>query len=81
MDSSASERRREHVAGNTPISNMGLSVRAKNALHRAGYRTELDVSRMNAEDVSLLKNVGVVTLGEIRRALESRGMSLSDSAT
>jgi len=62
-----------------PISNLGLSVRARNCL-RGHVQTVGDVVAMSESDVLDLENLGIVTLMEIKSALAKHGLSLSGAS-
>lgn len=59
-----------------PIENLGLSSRAFNCLKRNGINTVADLVRMTADELCELRNFGSTSLGEVKGALASQGMSL-----
>ncbi len=58
----------EAEGGDLPIQSLTLSVRAKNALMKAGYRTLGDILDLDAETLSGIPNIGATT---VRNILES----------
>ncbi|HHK43035.1 MAG TPA: DNA-directed RNA polymerase subunit alpha [Planctomycetaceae bacterium] len=59
-----------------PISDLELSVRARNCLDGANIRTLRDLVRMPEAEVMNLKNLGKTSLTEIKAKLEGLGLSL-----
>ena len=59
-----------------PISELELSVRARNCLDGANLHTLGDLVRMNETEVMGLKNLGKTSLTEIKNKLAERGLSL-----
>lgn len=63
----------------SPISELELSVRARNCLDGANLQTLRDLVMMNETDVMNLKNLGKTSLTEIKSKLAERGLSLGMS--
>ena len=63
----------------TPISDLELSVRARNCLDGANLRTLLDLVSLSENEVINLKNLGKTSLTEIKNKLSERGLSLGMS--
>ncbi|MCB9914412.1 MAG: DNA-directed RNA polymerase subunit alpha [Planctomycetes bacterium] len=59
-----------------PISDLELSVRARNCLDGANMRTLYDLVTMSENEVMNLKNLGKTSLTEIKAKLSERGLSL-----
>lgn len=59
-----------------PISELELSVRARNCLDSADLRTMRDLVSMGENEVMNLKNLGKTSLTEIKSKLAERGLSL-----
>ncbi len=59
-----------------PISDLELSVRARNCLDGANIRTLRDLVRLPEAEVMNLKNLGKTSLTEIKAKLEQLGLSL-----
>jgi DNA-directed RNA polymerase subunit alpha len=59
-----------------PISDLELSVRARNCLDGANLQTLRDLVRMSEAEVMNLKNLGKTSLTEIKNKLAERGLSL-----
>jgi DNA-directed RNA polymerase subunit alpha len=59
-----------------PISDLELSVRARNCLDGANLRTLFDLVTLSENEVMNLKNLGKTSLTEIRNKLAERGLSL-----
>jgi DNA-directed RNA polymerase subunit alpha len=59
-----------------PISDLELSVRARNCLDSANLTTMRDLVSMNESEVMKLKNLGKTSLTEIKSRLAERGLSL-----
>jgi DNA-directed RNA polymerase subunit alpha len=59
-----------------PISDLELSVRARNCLDGANMRTLLDLVTLSENEVMNLKNLGKTSLTEIITKLAERGLSL-----
>ena len=59
-----------------PISELELSVRARNCLDGANLRTLFDLVRLSESEVMNLKNLGKTSLTEIKNKLSERGLSL-----
>jgi DNA-directed RNA polymerase subunit alpha len=60
----------------SPISDLELSVRARNCLDGANLQTLRDLVSMSEEEVMNLKNLGKTSLTEIKAKLAERGLSL-----
>jgi DNA-directed RNA polymerase subunit alpha len=79
------ERNREQnklqSALSAPISELELSVRARNCLDGANITTLAQLVAMSEEEVMNLKNLGKTSLTEIKNKLADRGLSLGMSAT
>ena len=58
-----------------PISELELSVRARNCLDGANLRTLMDVVSLTESEVMHLKNLGKTSLTEIKQKLAERGLS------
>ena len=59
-----------------PLSVLGLSVRASNALLISGFSTLKDVVALTEIELRQLRGVGRGTLTEIKTKLSSRGLTL-----
>ncbi len=59
-----------------PLSDLELSVRARNCLDSANMHTMRDLVSMSEADVMTLKNLGKTSLQEIRAKLADRGLRL-----
>ena len=59
-----------------PISDLELSVRAKNCLDGANVQTLKDLVTLSETDVMNLKNLGKTSLTEIKAKLAECGLSL-----
>ena len=64
-----------------PISEMGLSVRARNCLNREGWTTASQLVGKSLEDLLAVKNMGRKTAEEILAAVSELSLRLSDQAT
>ncbi|MDZ4775000.1 MAG: DNA-directed RNA polymerase subunit alpha [Planctomycetota bacterium] len=60
----------------SPISDLELSVRARNCLDGANLQTLRDLVAMSENEVMNLKNLGKTSLTEIKNKLAERGLSL-----
>ena len=60
----------------SPISELELSVRARNCLDGANLQTLRDLVRLSENEVMNLKNLGKTSLTEIKNKLAERGLSL-----
>ncbi|MGI6401930.1 MAG: DNA-directed RNA polymerase subunit alpha C-terminal domain-containing protein [Thermoguttaceae bacterium] len=60
----------------TPVEDMGLSVRAKKCMRRLGIQTLRDLISRTAETLLETKNFGVTSLKEVRDKLAERGLHL-----
>ncbi|MEZ6005290.1 MAG: DNA-directed RNA polymerase subunit alpha [Planctomycetota bacterium] len=58
-----------------PISELELSVRARNCLDGANLRTLMDLVSLSESEVMHLKNLGKTSLTEIKQKLAERGLS------
>ncbi len=58
-----------------PVSELELSVRARNCLDGANLRTLLDVVSLSENEVMHLKNLGKTSLTEIKQKLAERGLA------
>ena len=58
-----------------PISELELSVRARNCLDGANLRTLMDVVSLTEGEVMHLKNLGKTSLTEIKQKLAERGLA------
>ncbi|HPF14086.1 MAG: DNA-directed RNA polymerase subunit alpha [Planctomycetes bacterium] len=58
-----------------PISELELSVRARNCLDGANLRTLMDVVSLSENEVMHLKNLGKTSLTEIKQKLAERGLA------
>jgi DNA-directed RNA polymerase subunit alpha len=59
-----------------PLTDLELSVRARNCLDSANLKTMGDLVRMSENEVMNLKNLGKTSLTEIKTKLAERGLSL-----
>ncbi len=59
-----------------PVTELDLSVRAQNCLESENIRTISELVRMKEEDLVKLRNFGRVTLKEIEKKLQERGLRL-----
>ncbi|MCP5022456.1 MAG: DNA-directed RNA polymerase subunit alpha [bacterium] len=62
-----------------PVSELELSVRARNCLDGASLRTLLDVVSLSESEVMHLKNLGKTSLSEIKAKLADRGLAFGMS--
>ncbi|MBL4769692.1 MAG: DNA-directed RNA polymerase subunit alpha [Planctomycetes bacterium] len=62
-----------------PVSELELSVRARNCLDGANLRTLLDVVSLSESEVMHLKNLGKTSLSEIKAKLADRGLAFGMS--
>ena len=60
----------------SPISDLELSVRARNCLDGANLQSLRDLVRLSENEVMNLKNLGKTSLTEIKNKLAERGLSL-----
>ncbi len=60
----------------TPVDALGLSVRAINGMRNASVRTIGELTRKSEADILRVRNVGNLTLAEIRNRLSERGLHL-----
>ena len=65
---------------NQPISDLELSVRARNCLDGANIQTIADLVNMSENEVMNLKNLGKTSITEIKSQLAERGLSLGMQA-
>ena len=63
----------------SPISELELSVRARNCLDGANLQTLRDLVRLSENEVMNLKNLGKTSLTEIKNKLAERGLALGMS--
>lgn len=63
----------------TPVSELNLSVRARKCMIRLGISTLGELICHTADDLLECKNFGVTTLNEVREALASKGIRLSQT--
>lgn len=68
---------RSQLKTETPIDNIGLSVRAYNCLKRAGYNTVGEVAAMSQDDISKVRNLGNRCCHEIYDRLSGRGLEIN----
>ncbi len=61
---------------NTPIDQMGLSVRASNCLDTQGISTAGELARMSEADLLTLRNLGKTSLQDIKAKLDALGLSI-----
>ena len=59
-----------------PLSHLGLTIRAINALLNNGFRTVGDVVAMTEVDLTRLPRFGPATLADIKTKLSARGLAL-----
>ena len=64
----------------TPLSDLELSVRARNCLDGANLRTVGDLVSLSENEVMNLKNLGKTSLTEIKNKLAEHGLSLGMAA-
>ena len=64
-----------------PLSDLELSVRARNCLDSANLQTLRDLVTMSESEVMKLKNLGKTSLTEIKTRLAERGLSLGMSVS
>lgn len=62
----------------TPIDTWELSVRTNNALDKYGIKYEHQLTSLSLKEVFKWKNVGKISINEIRRYLAKRDLSLKD---
>lgn len=67
------------VESDEPVENLDLPIRPYNALKRNGVRTVGDLLRLSDSDILRMRNMGVVSLSEIDRALSGRGFKRQPS--
>jgi len=65
------------VTMQTPISDLGLSVRSFNCLKRAGKNTLRDIAEMTEDDLLQIRNLGRKSAEEIIGKIKSYGLDLS----
>ena len=70
-------RSNEEEEPTVPISDLELSVRAYNALMRAGYRTLNDLINSSALKLRRVRNLGTKTIKEIIDVVKEHGYELS----
>ncbi len=70
------EEDQQHKALEMSIDDMDLSVRSYNCLKRAGINTIEDLTRRSREDMLKVRNLGLKSLEEVIKKLESYGFSL-----
>jgi hypothetical protein len=61
---------------NEPVEVLNLSVRGRKAMFKLGVSTLRELTQKTADDVLTAKNIGVMTLNEIRKALVQKGLKL-----
>lgn len=61
------------------IEEMDLSVRSFNCLKRAGIHTVDDLTKKTRDDMSKVRNLGIKSIDEISKKLESYGLSLKNN--
>ena len=64
---------------NTPIEELNLSVRAEKVLKESGIYFVRDLIRKTPEELLKLKRMGRLSVKEIQKALEEKGLSLPPS--
>lgn len=62
----------------TPIEDLGLSVRSHNCLRQAGKNTLCDIADMSEEDLSRVKNLGRKSALEIIECVKKYGIELRE---
>lgn len=63
-----------------PISNLNLSVRARNCLDAENVRSIRQLAKMTEQDLLELRNFGQTSLKEVKKRLGERGIALAGSA-
>ncbi|MHC4424350.1 MAG: DNA-directed RNA polymerase subunit alpha C-terminal domain-containing protein [Planctomycetota bacterium] len=61
---------------NRPVDDLRLSVRARKCLERLGIHTLADLTRKTDAELLGVKNFGVTSLNEIKKALSNAGLAL-----
>lgn len=64
----------------TPIEELGLGSREYGLLTRAGIHTVEQLMEMTEADLNDLRNSGVKSVANIKRALEARGLALKEAS-
>lgn len=70
------EEDKQHKALEMSIDDMDLSVRSYNGLKRAGINTIEDLTKRSKDDMLKVRNLGIKSLEEVIKKLESYGFSL-----
>lgn len=65
----------------TPIKELGLSVRSYNSLRRAGKDTLRDIVEMTETDLSKIRNLGRKSAMEVKEKIASHGLTLKEEFT
>lgn len=65
----------------TPIEELGLSVRSYNSLRRAGKDTLRDIVEMTETDLSKIRNLGRKSAMEVKEKIASHGLTLKEEFT
>ena len=75
-------RKRDHFAQQlaTPVSDFELSVRSRNTLKKMGIHTLGDLCRYTEQELLGSKNFGETSLVEIKEMLQSKGLTLGQTA-
>lgn len=60
----------------TPIDDLGLSVRTHHALRRAGKETLRDIAEMSRGELARIRNLGAKSLDEVIECLKQHGIEL-----
>ncbi|MSR45857.1 MAG: DNA-directed RNA polymerase subunit alpha [Planctomycetes bacterium] len=63
-----------------PISNLNLSVRARNCLDAENVRTIRQLVKLSEQDLLELRNFGQTSLKEVKKRLGEKGLALAGSA-
>ncbi len=66
------------ITASTPITQIGLSVRASNALCRSGIFTIGALLQKSRNDIAKMKHVGIVTISDIETILAQYSLSLKN---
>lgn len=61
-----------------PVETLGLSPRPYNALRRNNIHTIGDLTRLDQQELSDIRNIGIASLGEVLHALYIHGLKLKE---
>lgn len=72
------EREEEYKKNKLDISDIGLSVRSYNGLHKAGINTVGDLAILTYEELKKVRNLGIKSYNEIIAKMKEYGISLKE---